>query len=200
MVPDRRAPSPQDSTPMPPSGDAQLLRPLLPSADEGNTTGGKDPDGCPQPRSCTARKPRVLAAGALRTAGHGSPCRSGRPRTGAGVSASGGPAQYEIRVAGVLDGLWADWFDGLQISGRVEETVICGLVADQSALLHAAPPRSGRRCVPARARRRSGRRELRLAGAAAWGRSAHPRIRRSSSQQISGQHPLGQVLCTASTK
>ena len=50
------------------------------------------------------------------------------------MSASGGPAQYEIRVAGVLDGLWADWFDGLQISGRVEETVICGLVADQSAL------------------------------------------------------------------
>jgi hypothetical protein len=27
---------------MPPSGDAQLLRPLLPSADEGNTTSKKD--------------------------------------------------------------------------------------------------------------------------------------------------------------
>ena len=56
------------------------------------------------------------------------------PGAGARVSAAGGPAQYEIRVAGVLDGLRADWFDGLQISGRVEETVICGLVADQSAL------------------------------------------------------------------
>jgi hypothetical protein len=50
------------------------------------------------------------------------------------VSACGGPAQYEIRVAGVLDGRWAAWFDGLQISGQGEETVICGLVADQPAL------------------------------------------------------------------
>ena len=31
-------PSPQDSTPMPPSGDAQSRRPLLPSIGEGNTT------------------------------------------------------------------------------------------------------------------------------------------------------------------
>ena len=38
-------------------------------------------------------------------------------------STCGGPARYEIRVAGVL-----------QISGEGEETVICGLVADQSAL------------------------------------------------------------------
>jgi hypothetical protein len=50
------------------------------------------------------------------------------------VSASGGPAQYEIRVAGVLDGQWAAWFDGLQISSQGEETVICGLLADQPAL------------------------------------------------------------------
>jgi hypothetical protein len=50
------------------------------------------------------------------------------------VSACGGPARYEIRVAGVLDGRWAAWFDGLQISGQGEETVICGLVADQPAL------------------------------------------------------------------
>ncbi len=50
------------------------------------------------------------------------------------MSASGGPAQYEIRVAGVLDGRWAAWFNGLQISGQGEETVICGLVADQPAL------------------------------------------------------------------
>jgi hypothetical protein len=41
---------------------------------------------------------------------------------------------YEIRVAGVLDGRWAAWFDGLQISGQGEETVICGLLADQPAL------------------------------------------------------------------
>ena len=50
------------------------------------------------------------------------------------MTASGGPAQYEIRVAGVLDARWAAWFNGLQISGQGEETVICGLVADQSAL------------------------------------------------------------------
>ena len=50
------------------------------------------------------------------------------------MSASGGSAWYEIRVAGVLDARWAAWFDGLQISGQGEETVICGLLADQPAL------------------------------------------------------------------
>jgi hypothetical protein len=50
------------------------------------------------------------------------------------VNACGGPAWYEIRVAGVLDGRWAAWFDGLQMSGQREETVLCGLVADQAAL------------------------------------------------------------------
>ena len=51
------------------------------------------------------------------------------------MSASGGPARYEIRVAGVLDARWAAWFDGLQIIGQGEETVICGLLADLPALL-----------------------------------------------------------------
>ena len=50
------------------------------------------------------------------------------------MSASCWPSQYEFRVAGVLDDRWAAWFDGLQISGEGEETVICGLVADQPAL------------------------------------------------------------------
>jgi hypothetical protein len=81
-----------------------------------------------------ARKPWVSAAGAIRTAGHGRLGRSGRALAGAGVSACGGPARYEIRVAGVLDGRWAAWFNGLQISGRGGETVICGLLADQPAL------------------------------------------------------------------
>jgi hypothetical protein len=53
---------------------------------------------------------------------------------GAAVSASGGPVRYEIRVADVLDDRWAAWFGGLQISGQGEETVICGMLADQSAL------------------------------------------------------------------
>jgi hypothetical protein len=50
------------------------------------------------------------------------------------VSASGGPACYEIRVNGVLDSRWTAWFDGLQVIGEGEETVICGLLADQPAL------------------------------------------------------------------
>ena len=50
------------------------------------------------------------------------------------MSASGGPARYEIRVADVLDDRWAAWFGGLQISGQGEETVICGMLADQSVL------------------------------------------------------------------
>src|SRR5439155_10062857 len=98
---------PQDSTPMPPSGDAQPLRPLLPSADEANATVGKDRNGCPRARPGMARKLRVVAAGATRAAGRGTLCRSGRALAGAGVSALGGPAWYEIRVAGVLDGRWA---------------------------------------------------------------------------------------------
>ena len=54
-------------------------------------------------RPCAARQTRVVAAGAIGTTGHGMRCRSGRAPAGPGVSASGGPAQYEIRVAGVLD-------------------------------------------------------------------------------------------------
>jgi hypothetical protein len=50
------------------------------------------------------------------------------------MSASGEPARYEVRVAGVLDSRWAAWFDGLAISRQGDETLICGLLADQSAL------------------------------------------------------------------
>ncbi len=50
------------------------------------------------------------------------------------MSASGGPARYEIRVAGVLDSRWAAWFDGLEISAQGDQTVISGLLADQPAL------------------------------------------------------------------
>jgi len=44
------------------------------------------------------------------------------------------PAWYEIRVAGVLDDRWAAWFNGVQVSGQGDETVIRGLLADQPAL------------------------------------------------------------------
>ena len=77
---------------------------------------------------------KLFAAGAIRTAAHGTLCTSSRALAGAGVSACGGPARYEIRVAGVLDGRWAAWFNGLQVSGQGDDTVICGLLADQPAL------------------------------------------------------------------
>jgi hypothetical protein len=43
-------------------------------------------------------------------------------------------ARYEIRVHGVLDGRWAAWFEGLQVTDDGRQTVISGPVADQAAL------------------------------------------------------------------
>lgn len=43
-------------------------------------------------------------------------------------------SRYEIRVKGILDGRWAAWFEGLQVTSDREETVISGPVADQAAL------------------------------------------------------------------
>jgi len=42
---------------------------------------------------------------------------------------------YEIRVIGVLDQTWADWFDGFGIHSQGNETCLRGEVADQAALL-----------------------------------------------------------------
>jgi hypothetical protein len=42
---------------------------------------------------------------------------------------------YEIRVIGVLDQTWADWFDGFTITSQGNETRLQGEVADQAALL-----------------------------------------------------------------
>ena len=44
------------------------------------------------------------------------------------------PARYEIRVGGVLDSRWADWFGGLQADTDGTQTVISVLLADQPAL------------------------------------------------------------------
>ena len=44
------------------------------------------------------------------------------------------PARYEIRVDGVLDDRWADWFGGLRVSSDGTQTVIAGLLPDQPAL------------------------------------------------------------------
>ncbi len=43
-------------------------------------------------------------------------------------------ARYEIRVDGVLDDQWANWFGGLQLSNGGTQTIIVGLLPDQSAL------------------------------------------------------------------
>ncbi len=50
------------------------------------------------------------------------------------MSGPGRPARYEIRVDGVLDGRWADWFGGLQVDSDGTQTIISGLLADQPAL------------------------------------------------------------------
>ena len=50
------------------------------------------------------------------------------------MNGPGQPALYEIRVDGVLDDRWADWFGGLQVSNDGTKTVIAGLLPDQSAL------------------------------------------------------------------
>jgi hypothetical protein len=41
---------------------------------------------------------------------------------------------YQISVQGVLDGRWAAWFEGLQVTDDGSRTVIAGPVADQAAL------------------------------------------------------------------
>jgi hypothetical protein len=43
-------------------------------------------------------------------------------------------SRYEIRVKGILDGRWAAWFEGLQVTSDGDETVIAGTVVDQAAL------------------------------------------------------------------
>jgi len=51
------------------------------------------------------------------------------------VTGAGRPvAHYEIRVDGVLDDRWGDWFGGLQITSDGTQTVISGQLPDQPAL------------------------------------------------------------------
>jgi hypothetical protein len=45
------------------------------------------------------------------------------------------PFVYRIRVKGVLDANWSDWFDGFAITSlECGDTVLDGCVVDQSAL------------------------------------------------------------------
>ena len=44
-------------------------------------------------------------------------------------------AVYEIKVLGVIDQTWSDWFDGFSISTLDQRTLLHGEVIDQAALL-----------------------------------------------------------------
>jgi hypothetical protein len=47
----------------------------------------------------------------------------------------GSPMSYEIRVEGLIDGRWAEWFNGMAITYADErETVLIGGLQDQTAL------------------------------------------------------------------
>jgi hypothetical protein len=50
------------------------------------------------------------------------------------VNATRWPARYEVRVDGVLDGRWSDWFQGLRIQNQGGETLLSGTLPDQPAL------------------------------------------------------------------
>ena len=44
------------------------------------------------------------------------------------------PARYEVRVDGVLDDRWSQWFQGLQIDSQGGQTILSGTLPDQPAL------------------------------------------------------------------
>ena len=45
------------------------------------------------------------------------------------------PAEYKIKVKGILDPSWSDWFDHLKITSRDDLTILEGPVTDQAGLL-----------------------------------------------------------------
>ncbi len=47
----------------------------------------------------------------------------------------GSPITYEIRVKGLIDGLWEEWFEGMKIDYFNDaETILVGELKDQTAL------------------------------------------------------------------
>jgi hypothetical protein len=50
------------------------------------------------------------------------------------VSRAKWPARYEVRVDGVLDDRWSQWFQGLQIDSDGGGTLLTGTLPDQPAL------------------------------------------------------------------
>ena len=47
---------------------------------------------------------------------------------------SHGPADYQIRVKGILVDQWSDWFAGMTIASDGDVTILTGTQIDQSAL------------------------------------------------------------------
>jgi hypothetical protein len=41
---------------------------------------------------------------------------------------------YQIRIAGLLDYSWSDWFEGLTINHTADDTILTGPLPDQAAL------------------------------------------------------------------
>ena len=50
------------------------------------------------------------------------------------MSGGGWPAHYEVRVQGVLDARWSQWFEGLQLRSEADQTILSGTLPDQPAL------------------------------------------------------------------
>ena len=44
------------------------------------------------------------------------------------------PANYRIRLKGLLDHNWSDWFGEMDIATEGDETILSGQVSDQAAL------------------------------------------------------------------
>ena len=44
------------------------------------------------------------------------------------------PAHYRIKLKGLLDHKWSDWFEQMAISTEGDQTILTGPVADQAAL------------------------------------------------------------------
>lgn len=49
-------------------------------------------------------------------------------------SADNMPELYKIHIQGILNPVWADWFECLQISHTSSETILTSVIQDQSAL------------------------------------------------------------------
>jgi hypothetical protein len=46
----------------------------------------------------------------------------------------GWPARYEVRLDGVLDERWSEWFEGLEVTTEGDQTILSGTLPGQPAL------------------------------------------------------------------